>query len=99
VIADLVFGQQDEVIGAFIGWGSAGAMLWRHIDLGAENGLYPGFLSLEIEVEDPIESAMVSDSQGIHAQLLSPGDQMGNAAHAIEEAVFSVDVEMGKHRS
>jgi len=39
---------------------------------------------------------MVSDSKAVHAQLFGPGNKLGDAAHAIEQAIFSVDVKVGK---
>jgi hypothetical protein len=40
---------------------------------------------------------VIGDRQALHSQLLCPGDELGNAAQAVEEAVFSMNVKMGKH--
>jgi hypothetical protein len=44
-----------------------------------------------------VESTVVSNGQAIHAQFPSAGDQLRYTAHAIEEAVLGVDVQVCEH--
>src|SRR4030042_5371493 len=49
------------------------------------------------ESDHAVHSAVVGDSQAIHSQLFRPVHKLLDAAHAIEEAIFGVNVEMSKH--
>ena len=40
---------------------------------------------------------MVGDGQGIHAQPGGLADQLVDAADAVDEAVFGMDVQVGEH--
>jgi len=66
------------------------------INFAANDWFYPCFLGRHIKIDDAIHSAVISDSKAVHAQLFGPGNELGDAAHAIEQAVFSVDVKMGE---
>ena len=101
-IAPVVLGEESKMIGAFAGGIAADAICLGDVDLAAYYGLDPFVSGRRVEIDDAIHGAVVGDGQAVHAQLLRSGDKLGNAAHAIEEAVFSVDVKMGelpRHRS
>ena len=68
----------------------------RDVYLAADNGLDAGVAAGGIEIHNAVEGAVVGDGQRIHAQLASAGDQLRDAADAVEHTVFSVNVEMGK---
>jgi len=66
------------------------------IDFAANDWFYTCFPSCYIKIDDAIHGAVVSDSKAVHAQLFSPLDKLRDAAHAIKQAIFSVDVKVGK---
>jgi len=66
------------------------------IDFAANDWFYTCFLGSHIKIDDTIHGTVVSDSKAVHAQLFGPGNKLRDAAHAIEQAIFSVDVEMDK---
>jgi hypothetical protein len=80
----------------FVGWLSVMAIGLGDIDFAANDWFYTCFLSRHIKIDDAIHSAVVSDSKAVHAQLFGPGNKLRNAAHAIEQAIFSVDMKVGK---
>jgi hypothetical protein len=66
------------------------------IDFAANDGFYTCFLSRQVEINDAIHGAVVSDSQAIHTQLFGTLYKLGYAAHTIEQAIFGVDVKVDK---
>jgi hypothetical protein len=40
---------------------------------------------------------VVGYSQAVHPQLSGSFNQLGDTAHAIKQAIFGMDMEMGKH--
>jgi hypothetical protein len=95
-IAFFVLGQQSEMMGSPMGWFSATAISLGGVDFAANDWFYTCFLSRYIEVNDAIHGTVVSDSQAVHARFLGAGDELRYAAHAIEQAVFGMDVKVGK---
>ena len=67
-----------------------------NIDFTANDWFYTCFLGRYIKIDDAIHGAVVSDSKTVHAQLFGPLDKLRDAAHAIEQAIFSVDMKVGK---
>jgi hypothetical protein len=97
LIALPVPGQQGEVIGIFIG-GSPGAVLKAcKIELAPQDRLYPSLSGSLVKFHRPIHGTVIGDRHAIHPQLFCPGDELRNAAQAIEEAIFGMNVEVGKH--
>lgn len=84
------------MIGVFVSWLSAMAIGLGDIDFAANDWFYTCFPGRHIKIDDAIHGAVVSDSKAVHAQLFGPGNKLGDAAHAIEQAIFSMDVKMGK---
>jgi hypothetical protein len=74
------------------------AAKWRYIKLTAKDWLYPGLPGSEIEIDYPIHCAVIGDGQAIHSQFLGPGDELRDGAHAIEEAIFGMNMKMSKHK-
>ena len=77
-------------------WLSAMAIGFSDIDFTADNWFYTCFLSCHIKINNAVHGAMISDSEAAHAQLFGPLDKLRDAAHAIEQAIFSVDVKVDK---
>jgi hypothetical protein len=82
--------------GIFMTGVSIVAIVFGDIDFTANDWLYPRFFSCQVEINNTIHSTMVGNGKAIHAQFLSPGNKLGNAAHTIKQAVFSVDMKMDK---
>ena len=66
------------------------------VHLAADDRLDPRGLRLLIEFDDAVHSSVVGDGKGVHAQCFGPVDQGFEAAETIEQAVFGVDVKVGK---
>lgn len=79
-----------------MGWLSAMTIGLGDVDFAANDWLYTGFLSRDIKIDNAIHGAVVSDSKAVHAQLFGPGNKLRNAAHAVEQAIFSVNMKMSK---
>ena len=62
-------------------------------------GLMPASLALLIELERPVQIAVIGERQGIHPQLFGPIDQLLDRAGAVEQAVMAVAMQMyeGRH--
>ena len=64
------------------------------VGLVTDDRIDAGRLRRGIELEGPVEIAVVGDRQGIHPQLLRPVDQPFDRTGPVEEAVVAVAVEM-----
>jgi hypothetical protein len=95
-IALFILDQQSKMAGGLMGWFSATAISLSDIDFAANDWFYTCFPSRHIKINDAIHGTVVSDSQAVHAQFLGSGNKLRYAAHAIEQAVFGVDVQMDK---
>jgi len=96
-VAGLVLCQQDEVVILLIGGGFAGAAIGSDVYLAADDGLDARLGRFLVKLDGAVHHAVVGNCQGIHAQFLRPRYQLGDAAHAIEQAEFSVDMEVSEH--
>ena len=96
-IAHSVPGQQNKVVGLLISRSAIVPVCRRYIELTADNWLYPSLFGLKIERDRPVQRTMIGDSQAVHAQLLSSGNQSGNTAQPVKEAIFRMNMEMGEH--
>ena len=67
-----------------------------HIDLAADDGADALLFALLVEIDDTVHDTVIGDGDGGLAQGLGALDQPLDAAGAIEEAVFAVDVQMDK---
>ena len=99
LVAGLVLGQQDQVVVVFIAGVAAEVAARGDIDLAADDGLDAGLSGCLVELDDAVHHAVVGDGQAVHAQLFGPCHQLRDAAHAVEQAVFGVDMEVGEHFS
>ena len=62
-------------------------------------GLMPGLLALAVELDGPVQVAVVGDGHGVHARALDVLDQLRDAAGAVEQAVVRVAVQVNERRS
>ncbi len=66
------------------------------IDFAANDWFYACFFSRHIKINYAIHGAVISDGKAVHAQLFGSGNKLWDAAHAIEQAIFRVNVKMDK---
>ena len=67
-----------------------------HIDLAADDGADALLFALLVKIDDAVHDAVVGNSDSGLSQRLGTLYQSLDAAGAIEEAVFAVDVQMDK---
>src|SRR6516165_546885 len=70
-----------------------------HINFATDNRLDPGLLRGLVKLDHPIHVAMVGNGNRRHPVLDRLFHQVGNSDRAVQERVFSVQVEMNKRVS
>ncbi len=95
LVADLVFGQKDQVMinvaapgGGLLIEPAAGC----DIDLAADDGLDAPLARLPVEVHGPIEHPVVGDGQRAELQLMRPFHQTVQTARPIEQGILGVQM-------
>ena len=96
-VAGLVFSQQDKVVVFFISGAATGAALRSDVHFTADDRLYARLHGFQVELNGAVHHTVVGYCQGRHAQFFSPFHQLFNAAHAVKQAVFGVDMEVSEH--
>jgi hypothetical protein len=84
------------MIWGFVGWFSTMAIGLGDIDFTANDWFDACFLGRYVEINNAVHGPVVSDGKAVHTHLFGPGDKLRDAAHAIEQAVFGVDVEVSE---
>ena len=67
------------------------------VGFAADDGFDPGFDARPVERDHAIERTVVGDGDGILARELGGGDQLRDAAGAVQQAVLGVGMEVDKH--
>src|SRR4029079_16873289 len=70
----------------------------RDIGFVSHNGIQTGPAAGLVELDRAVKIAMVGNRQGRHAQLFGPRHQLIDRARAVEQAVVSMAMQMGKRR-
>ncbi len=70
------------------------ALAGRHISLVTDDRIDAGRGAFFVKLDGPVEVAVVRQGQGVHALLLGPGHQFGNAAGPVEQAVMAMAMQM-----
>ena len=83
VVAGAVLGQQGQVIGTLIGSRFGEPALLGDVHLAADDGPDARLLALGIELDGPVEGAVVGEGKALHAQLTGPSHQRPNATKAV----------------
>ena len=96
-ITGVVPGQEGQVVGALIGRRLGVPALLRYVGLAADDRPDARCLTLGVELDGAVESAMVGDGKTVHTQLPRPLHQRPNSAEAVQKAIFGVNVKMGEH--
>ena len=99
--AGAVFGQQREVVAGLLR--AAGVLLLKaaaggDVGLVAHDRVDAHVLGRFVELQRPVQIAVVGQGQGVHAQLFGPLQQAGDFSGAVEQAVVAMAVQMGKGR-
>ena len=95
-VAGVVAGQQHQVVGAALRRVLVQPALVGDVDLAADDGLDARVAAGRVEVDHPVEGAVIGDRQGVHAQLPGPRHQVGDTADAVEHTVFGMNVKVSK---
>ena len=97
LIACFVLAQQHEVARLVVHAVDAVLHPARgDIDLAADHGVQPGGLAGAVEIDHAVHHAVIGDGDGRLPERLGALDELPDAAGAVEQAVFGVDVQMGK---
>ena len=88
-------GQQDQVVVLSDG-PIAAALATRHVDLAAQDRLDAGPLGPLVEVDRAERVAVIGDGHGLHAHFQKPGKKPIQPDGAVEQAVLSVEVQVGE---
>ena len=96
-----VLGQDGDVIAGVLR--AAGVFLVEaagrgDIGLDAHDRVDAHILGRFVELQGPVQIAVVGQGQGVHAQLFGPLQQAGDFSGAVEKAVVAMAVQMGKRR-
>ncbi len=70
----------------------AGAAPGGHVDLAADDGLHSRRLAGPVEVDHPVHAAVVGDGHRLLAQVLHPLHQLFDAAGAVQQRKFRVQM-------
>ena len=66
------------------------------INFTANDRFYPCLPSRQVKINNTIHCTMVSNSKAVHTQLFGLGDKLWDTAHAVEQAILCMNVEVGK---
>ena len=94
MVADLILGQQQQVV-VFV---AAGLLFERgdRVALNAYNWLDARRFARLVELDGAIHAAVVGEGQRIHAARFGRLDQPLDTRLAVEQAIFGMDVQVGK---
>ena len=99
-VARLVLREQDQVVIAHtIDLAVFLARARGHVDLAADDGLHALLLGFLVEIDDAVHGAVIGDGDAVHAELFRRLDELLDAARTVEQAVFRVDMEVGKRHA
>ena len=94
-VALLILTQQHQMTALgveFMDLVEPGAALGRHVHFTADNGLDPLRLAGPVKVDDAVHDAVVRDGTGGLAHVLHHLGQVPDAAGAVQQAVFRMDM-------
>ena len=97
LVASFIFSQQNKVIVlCTIHLKILPTIPGSHINLAANNGIYALRLGSLIKINNTEHIAMVSNGQVLHSQLLGPLHQWLYSVCPIQQAILSMNMQMGK---
>ena len=68
----------------------------RDIDLTADDRAYPLFLTFLIKIDHTVHDAVIGDGKGILSKLLCPFNKAGDPTGAVQQTVFSMNMQVCK---
>ena len=95
-VAGLVFAQQHQMVVAVDAVDLVKPAAGGHIDLAADDRPDAGRLGRIVKLDTAVHDAVVGDGHSILAKLLQTRKQPVDAAGAVEQAVFGMQVQVGK---
>ena len=96
-VAPVIPGQHREVVGALVGGEAVAPAARGHVQLTPDDGLDARLQAGGVELHHAVHSAVVRDRQGRHPQLTGAPDQGLDSAHAVQQAVLGMKVQVGEH--
>ena len=97
LIANIIFTQKNEMAALAVERMYLIVACARgNIDLAADNGLHPALLGGSVEIDHAIHRAVVCDGDGGLPELLGTVKHRPDAARTVEQAVFCMQMKMGK---
>ncbi|MBA7656031.1 hypothetical protein ES703_63944 [subsurface metagenome] len=97
VVSSLIFSQQNEMEVIFIAGITAETAVRSDINLTTNDRLYAYLPGCQVELDGTIHNPVVGYRQAVHSQLFGSVNQLRNAAHAIKQAILSMDMDMSEH--
>jgi hypothetical protein len=85
------------VVVIFILGTTAEVAVLGYISLAADDGLYACFLGCQVELNSTIHYSVVGYRQAIHSHLSGSFNQLRDAAHAVKQTIFSMDMKVSEH--
>ena len=96
-VALVVFRQQREVVLPVVQLRLAvEARAGRHVHLAAQDGLDAPFARFFIELDCAVKYAVIGEADSRKTQFLGAVHQLRHAAHAVEQAVVRMQMQVGK---
>ena len=96
LVAGLVLGEQRDMERLLIGGVSVVAAARRQVAFHANDGLDAFPAGDTVEVDRRVEDAVIGEADGVHPELLGALYQGLDAAKAVEETVFGMQMKVGE---
>src|SRR5262249_24509769 len=93
-----ILGEQSEMkagVAAAAGF-AMGAFAGGHVCFIADDRVEAGLAAPLIELDGPVEIAVIGERQRVHALLFGAGDELRNPAGAVKQAVMAVAMQMNE---
>lgn len=94
VIAELVLGQEDQVMASFTRLRSFVRVIMADVDLAAEYGLDAEVLAGSVKIGRAEHVAVIGDGAGGHTVILGAGAEILDADRAVQKTVFGMTMQM-----
>ena len=96
-VSRLILGESRQVVPLLVVRCSVEPAPQRHVQFGPDDRLDAGSRRRLVEVDCPVQPAVVGDRQAVHPKLHAPVNQRFNTAEAVQHAVFGMRVQMREH--
>ena len=96
-VSGLIAAKQHQVIIVLFSRRMITVTVSHDIYFTTDDGLDPGIFGQTVELDRAVHHAVVGEGNTIHTKFFHAGNQVRDAAHTIEEAVFAMYMEVSKH--